>query len=487
MQQIFAIFTFIVFSNIWWTGYVFAEQEVQFFDEKGAVLTKEERVFGLVRIYSAARQHFPNFDKVPELDWDGKFKEYLPLAEEARSLQEYYRILGRFAALLEDGHTRVLPPGQLQRQTDNLPFTLDHAEQQWVVTERWPTEEIIEKDIPPGTVVVSVGGVETGRYFRENLFAYIGSSSIQEKRNAISWRRLFRKGTEQAFKLRYPDGTVETRIIRANRESAKWTPQLREKYLTAMQKGPDFSARELDDGYLYVRYGSCNSSCEKKFVGLIESMDTEEPRAMIVDLRKNGGGSTPMDAVRHLISEPIAYCSYRTRCSISFIDAHLIRAKKQGFSEDEFMEGMRKEAGALVPQGYSPGWLDFDPSDFDMDIEPADRHYDGRLVLLINSWTASAAEDFAVLLHSAGRATIVGERSGGSTGQLMFIDLPGGGVLELCSVRVTYPDGREFAGVGIRPDVPVRRTIEGIAQRRDEVLEKALDYLRSLDEVKRSN
>jgi C-terminal processing protease CtpA/Prc len=42
-----------------------------------------------------------------------------------------------------------------------------------------------------------------------------------------------------------------------------------------------------------------------------------------------------------------------------------------------------------------------------------------------------------------------------------------------------YPDGREFVGVGIIPDVEVHPTAADIAAGHDVVLEKGLEVLRS--------
>jgi hypothetical protein len=39
-------------------------------------------------------------------------------------------------------------------------------------------------------------------------------------------------------------------------------------------------------------------------------------------------------------------------------------------------------------------------------------------------------------------------------------------------------DGSRHHGVGVLPTVPVGRTIKGIAEGRDEVLERALDLIR---------
>ncbi|KPK79387.1 MAG: hypothetical protein AMJ81_13300, partial [Phycisphaerae bacterium SM23_33] len=96
--------------------------------------------------------------------------------------------------------------------------------------------------------------------------------------------------------------------------------------------------------------------------------------------------------------------------------------------------------------------------------------------------TGSAAEDLTVLLHGNGRATVVGEPTSGSTGQPILLALPGGGRVRICTGQAHYPDGREFVGPGIRPDVPVNRTIKGVTEGRDEILQAALKLVRSRPE-----
>ena len=99
--------------------------------------------------------------------------------------------------------------------------------------------------------------------------------------------------------------------------------------------------------------------------------------------------------------------------------------------------------------------------------------------MLTGPETFSAAEDFVVVLHASKRATVVGERTGGSTGQPLMIDLPGGVKARVCTIHYTYPDGREFVGVGVIPDVEIHPTAVDIATDRDVILEKAVELLKA--------
>ncbi len=70
-------------------------------------LTANERVAAFARLWSEVKYNFAFFDQVPELDWDRVLEEYLPNVVEEQSLDEYYRLLQRCVARLQDGHTGV--------------------------------------------------------------------------------------------------------------------------------------------------------------------------------------------------------------------------------------------------------------------------------------------------------------------------------------------------------------------------------------------
>ena len=113
-------------------------------------------------------------------------------------------------------------------------------------------------------------------------------------------------------------------------------------------------------------------------------------------------------------------------------------------------------------------------------LQPGDGpHYSGPVVVLSGPATFSAAEDFLVAWKNSGRGKLIGEPSGGSTGQPLFFDLPGGGSARVCTKRDTFPDGTEWVGRGIAPDILVHPTFADVRAGKDTVLEKALEFLKS--------
>lgn len=80
---------------------------------------------------------------------------------------------------------------------------------------------------------------------------------------------------------------------------------------------------------------------------------------------------------------------------------------------------------------------------------------DFPIVILVNGYTASAAEILAGALQDHHRALIVGQRTFGKGSVQSVIDLPDGGALKLTIARYFTPSGRSIQAQGIAPDVMV--------------------------------
>jgi carboxyl-terminal processing protease len=101
--------------------------------------------------------------------------------------------------------------------------------------------------------------------------------------------------------------------------------------------------------------------------------------------------------------------------------------------------------------------------------------FHGRLIILIDGGCISACEDLVEPFKDNGRATLVGEATQGSAGVPYTYDFHNGMSLKISVKREYFPDGSEFEGVGIKPDIEVHPTIDDFRNGRDPVLEKALE------------
>jgi carboxyl-terminal processing protease len=95
---------------------------------------------------------------------------------------------------------------------------------------------------------------------------------------------------------------------------------------------------------------------------------------------------------------------------------------------------------------------------------PATPRYTGRLRILVDARTGSAAELLASALQDAGRAEICGEATAGSTRSRRTTLLPGHVVLHYGSSAVfCRVDGSAVEGVGVEPDLPISLTMDALA------------------------
>jgi C-terminal processing protease CtpA/Prc len=104
--------------------------------------------------------------------------------------------------------------------------------------------------------------------------------------------------------------------------------------------------------------------------------------------------------------------------------------------------------------------------------------YRGRTVMLIDERAISQSEHSGLFFEAANGTTFIGSPSAGANGDVTDLVLPGGISMVFTGHDVRHLDGRQLQRVGLRPQVFVRPTLAGLQSGQDEVLDKALEYLK---------
>jgi C-terminal processing protease CtpA/Prc len=120
------------------------------------------------------------------------------------------------------------------------------------------------------------------------------------------------------------------------------------------------------------------------------------------------------------------------------------------------------------PMMYWPGSVRF----------PDHPIYTERLIILTDSGCASSCEDFVMPLKESHRATIVGNRTYGSSGQPITRKISDDITYRVSAKRMFFGDGSPFEGIGIQPEIKVVPTLQQIRENEDPVLAKALELAR---------
>ncbi len=103
--------------------------------------------------------------------------------------------------------------------------------------------------------------------------------------------------------------------------------------------------------------------------------------------------------------------------------------------------------------------------------------YKGKVVVLMDESTQSQAEFVVMIAQTAPNVKCIGSQTAGADGNVSIIVFPGNLKTKMTGIGVYYPDGRETQRIGIVPDIEVKPTIKGIKEGRDEVLEKAIEWI----------
>lgn len=105
-------------------------------------------------------------------------------------------------------------------------------------------------------------------------------------------------------------------------------------------------------------------------------------------------------------------------------------------------------------------------------------YYKGNVIVLVDENTQSQAETTTMMFKQHPKAKVIGSNTSGANGDIIKFKIAD---LDTCftGLGAYYPDGRETQRIGIIPDILIKPTVEGIKSGKDEILERALLYIKN--------
>jgi C-terminal processing protease CtpA/Prc len=164
--------------------------------------------------------------------------------------------------------------------------------------------------------------------------------------------------------------------------------------------------------------------------------------ALVVDVRSNGGGnsSNGQEIVSRFVSVPelvYGFARYRS-----------------GPRHDDFTAPVR------------------------LTVRPHRTLFTGRVVVLTNRASYSAAEDFVLAMSELPAVSVVGDSTGGGSGNPIVRELPNGWTFRLPQWVMYTNSGTIFEENGLPPDVFVRGSVSELQAGRDAILDSAIAVAR---------
>ena len=411
--------------------------------------TAEQKILGLATIWAEAKYAFPSFEQLPDLDWDRSFQDFIPRVMAAGDRDEYYWTLMEFAGLLNDGHTSVLPPwGYLRPDFDNPPLEVQVVEGVFLVARAAETPEFEAEGIRVGLEILAVDGVDTRSYFEDSVNRYYprGSANANDATNVVYLLRGPRD-SKVTLKVRDAAGAVRDVTLTRNWMQASGGPFF-PRILLSLMADTALETERLSGDVQYVRIANFDDpEMADEFLGLVDTLDEDGTTALLIDLRFCLGGRSDIaeKMIGALIDAPVSSPHWKY--------PHYVAAHKNGGRPPEW-----STASKMIPARDG-------------------RRFMGPIVILTAGCASSTAEDFAISLREANRALLVGERTAGSAGNPINLPLPGGGQFRMATFRAYLPNGAEYVGIGLRPDVETRPTTQDIRKGVDAVRDMGLKVL----------
>lgn len=394
-------------------------------------ITDDQKIFGLSKLWSDVKYNFVNFNLI-DIDWDKTYQEYIPKVLATKSTYDYYQQMAKMMASLKDGHSNVYYSSP---DYGKPPLRTKLIENKILVTNIY-NDTLVSQNIAIGDEILEINNLNAIEYGKKFIMPYQSASTVQDLDNrTFHYAFFYGKINEPiVLKIKKKDNSIFTTTI---------SRKLKSNY-----KKQSFELKMTKDNIAHLIINDFeNPNYRKIFDSLY--VDILKSKSLIIDIRNNGGGSGSHGyyILSHLIDTKIPTSKTKTR--------QYIPLYKASGNSDTFLE--------MSPYSLEP-------------VQNKER-YLKPVIVLTSVKTFSAAEDFLVAYDNSKRGIKIGQRTGGSTGQPISFDLPEGGKMRICTKRDVYPDGKEFVGIGVIPDIEINETIESIQKSKDIVLEKAVEII----------
>lgn len=355
-----------------------------------------------------------------DTNWDEVLNKMIPKFSNPNSEEEYHKAMVELVVSLDDSHALIYPNKDFCNfGCYNVPFEFKIIDSSAVITKFYDTKLSKLDELQIGDVITKVEGQDINQIFTINK-KYIHGSNHSRKRINAGYYLL--NGSTQS---------VNVEIIRKGRTFSKTIKRYLFKDFNHNAKNELEKYKILDDNIGYVNVGAVKD-VPKAMEALMNT------KAIIFDIRKSTAAT------------PYYFASY-------------ITSQRRDFYK------------AIEPDLDYPGkykWTKTYQSGTSGKLE-----YTGKVILLVDEYCQSQQEFTAMCLQTGDNVTTVGSQTSGADGNVVKFNMLGGFSTQISGVGIFYPDGTEAQRRGVKIDIVVKPTIQGLVAGKDEILERAVAFI----------
>ncbi|BAR47692.1 S41 family peptidase [Tannerella forsythia] len=391
------------------------------------------RLLALYRYWNMVHYFYPS-KYLTDKKWDEVLAEYIPYFMDINDRLGYERTVLRMIAEIRDSHAANLLEGgdQIRRSGGqwNSPIKVRFAEDKLVVS----GYRALRDTVLTTEAADSVMGLKKG-----DIITHIDGKPVQAIVDSL---RMYFPASNEPTRLK----NMEFEMLRSNRSV------IRLNYLSSGE------SRKKDIRLLHPYY--------------VEFYPSDTTRYTLIGKRKDIGFIRD-EILREEDVPVIRKVFAHTKGIVIDLRCRPVlagRALSSWFvsSETPFRKCTRGNPN-------HPGEFYFTPCDT---VYPSKGpSYKGKVVVLVDENTLSEGEYQAMMFRAGQNTVILGSQTSGADGRVSDIFLPGGIKTWISGFGVYYPDGGQTQRVGIVPDIEVKPTVKGLAEGRDELLEKAIEVV----------
>jgi hypothetical protein len=380
------------------------------------------QLLALFRLWNIVEYWAPDRDVVGE-DWLSVLKEFIPRVAMAKDRDSYAREMMELIAEIHDTHANLWSSLNLRPPVGacRVPVNVRFIEKAAVVTGYTSEATGKASGLQPGDEIAAIDGVPVSKLVAEWSPFYGDSNDAARLRDLAT---SLMSGNCGPVKIE----------VRRNGAAVPFTasrlPSSQTGLLAATHDLPGPTFRLLSKDVAYLKLSSVKVADASEYI-----QQAKGTRGLIVDIRNYPSEFVVFALGSLLVSKPTSFAAF------SFGDLS------------------------------NPGAFHIGPPET---LMPAEPHYSGKVVILVDEVSQSQAEYTTMALRAAPKAVIVGSTTAGADGNVSEIPLPGGLRTMITGLGVFYPDGAPTQRVGIHVDVRAQPSIAGIRAGRDEVLEAAI-------------